>query len=174
LRLWIAQLRDAKSPEIESRSSRPDPHWMSALRIERVFVVMGSINVASCGLFIGGTGQGLFFAYLFPIHPGTSTFNLLNLVLLIPWLTVFAISFCNRPPVGPRQFRLVLIFAMCWYSTVMLLAEMFCLALHAVPHGNYPLWVPRILMYLGALSFVVFVRACIVLRRLDVPVPTGG
>jgi hypothetical protein len=128
---------------------------------------MEYLNIASWGLAVGGMGQALFFAYLFPNNPGKSVFNLTYAGLLIPWLAVFVISFCNRAPVGPSMFRRILIFTMCWYTTATLLAETLRVRLHPVPHGNYPLWVPRILMYPGALSFIAFVRVCITLRRLD-------
>jgi hypothetical protein len=121
---------------------------------------MGSINVTSYGLAFGAIGQAAFFGSLFQRHD-----TLIFLFLLLPWLTIYTISFCRQAPVGPRTFRYVLMFAMCWYAVVTLLAESLHFLLHSAPYGHFSFTVARWFMYLGALSFIVFVRVCIVLRR---------
>jgi hypothetical protein len=124
---------------------------------------MGAINIAGWGLLFGAGGQALFLVYLFPNLPG----KILFAVLLIPWLAVYTISFCRVAPCGPRAFRRILIFAMGWYTAATLLAEILCFIRRPVPHGPYSLIVPRVLMYFGALTFIVFVRVCITLCRLE-------
>ena len=125
--------------------------------------MMSRINIASWGMLLGALGQSLFFGYVFPSFPSKILFAL----LAIPWLTTFTISFCQRPPCGPRPFRLILIFAMCWFSAVTALAETLCFILHLIPHGHFPLTLPRVLTYLGALSFVILAKTCVALRRLE-------
>ena len=90
-------------------------------------------------------------------------------LVFIPWLTVFTISFCNRPPFGPGPFRRCLIFAMSWYAAMTLIAEVFYFALAPAPPGHFPLAVARVLMYVfGILSTVVFVRVCNKLRHYEI------
>jgi len=88
-------------------------------------------------------------------------------VLLVPWFTVFAISFCRQPPFGPRAFRHCLIFAVCWYTISTLLAETLNLLYSPVPPKHLSIALARLLAYVGAFSFVVFVRDCLKLRRYE-------
>jgi len=113
-------------------------------------------------LWIGAAGQGVFFAALFPRCPRWVAFSL----LLLPWLTIYTISFCRRPPCGPRIFRLVLVAAMCWYAAATLLAESLNLLVHASSWGH-SLVIARVLMYFGDFSFVVFLRFCARLRGIE-------
>jgi hypothetical protein len=125
--------------------------------------MMSVLNVASFGLLIGAMGEWFFYGYLFPRFPAW----IVMAAVYIPWLTVFTISFCRQPPFGPRPFRYCLMFAMCWYAAIALLAEALNLLIHPAPHGRFPIILARVLMYLGAFSFIVFVRACVALRRLQ-------
>jgi hypothetical protein len=88
-------------------------------------------------------------------------------VMSLPWLTVFVISFCRQAPFGPRLFRYCLVFAMCWYGATTLLAEALHFFIQVAPPKHLPIAVARVLMYLGAFSFIVFVRACIDLRGYE-------
>ncbi len=126
---------------------------------------LGTLGIASWGLLIGAIGQCCFYWRLFPDIPKW----IVQGVSFIPWLTVFIISFCNRPPFGPRPFRRCLLFAMCWYAVMTLLAEAFYFFIQPAPRGHFPLFiVARVLMYcFGAASFFIFVRACIQLRRYE-------
>jgi hypothetical protein len=124
---------------------------------------MGILNVASWGLLIGALGQSLFYAPLFPRLPTWVVWTF----LLPPWLTIFTISFCRQPPFGPRPFRFVLVFAMCWYALAAMLGESLHFLLRPVPAVHYSFTVARSLMYFGALSFIVLVRFCITLRRSE-------
>jgi len=55
--------------------------------------------------------------------------------------------------------------AMSWYAVASLLAECLHYFLRPEPLGPFSFTLPRLLMYLGGLSFIVFVRFCIALRR---------
>jgi hypothetical protein len=121
---------------------------------------MGSINVTSYGLAFGAIGQAAFYGSLFQHHD-----KLIFFFLLLPWLTIYTISFCRQPPFSPRTFRYVLMFAMCWYAVATLLAESLHFLLHSAPNGHFGFTAARWFMYPGALSFIVFVRFCIFLRR---------
>jgi hypothetical protein len=56
---------------------------------------------------------------------------------------------------------------MCWYATATLLAEILHLLVPGAPPEHFSFEATRLLMYLGALSFIVFVRFCIALRRIE-------
>ncbi len=124
--------------------------------------MMNALSIASLGLFVGAIGEGVFYGILFPHLP-----KYVFVVWLIPWLTVFTISFCRQAPFGPRPFRYCLIFAMCWYSALALGAEILYETRRWVPRGDVSITIARVLVYSGALSFIVFVRACIALRRYE-------
>lgn len=126
--------------------------------------MMSTLSIASWGLLFGAMGQWAFYIRLFPRLP----IWLLMGVLLIPWLTVFITSFCNSPPFGPRPFRHCLEFAMCWYAGLTVLAETLYVFVQPPPRGNFSLIAARVLIYgFGVVSFMVFVRACITLRRYE-------
>lgn len=125
---------------------------------------MQTLSLASWGFFFGALGQMLFLGNLFPrIHPWITA-----VFALVPWFTVFAISFCNRPPFGPRPMRHCLIFAMSWYVGMALLTEVLTFVLHRPSPAHFSLNVARGIMYLpGSVSIFVFIRACVVLRRIE-------
>ena len=122
---------------------------------------MGTLHIASLALLIGSMGQLPFYASLFPKLPYWAVW----IPLLPPWLTIYTISFCRRPPFGARPFRYALILAMCWYAASTLLAELLGFLVHPAPWGHFSFTLGRLLMYSGALSFMVFLRFCAVLRR---------
>jgi hypothetical protein len=129
--------------------------------------MMSRLNVASWGLLLGATGQvGLCDALL-----RTIPLWMLFAALLPPWLTVYTISFCRQAPFGFRPFRHCLIFAICWYSVATTLAEALHFLVQPSPHGHFPTSVARVLTYAGGLSFIVFVRACVLLRRDELSAP---
>ena len=125
--------------------------------------MMSRLHIASWGLLVGATGQCALYDALLPRLPLWIIF----IALLPPWLTVYTISFCREAPFGPRRFRYCLMFAMCWYATMTLLAETLHLLIKPAPHGHFPNPVARVLIYAGALSFIFFLRACIDLRRYE-------
>lgn len=122
---------------------------------------MNQLSIASWGLFVGAIGQEVFYGYLFPRLPPW----IVTGVSLLPWLIVFAISFCRVAPFGPRPFRYCLVFAMCWYLVVTLLAETLYLSIRPAPTKHFSIIVARVPTYLGFLSFIIFIRVVIALLR---------
>ena len=125
--------------------------------------MMNQLSIASLGLFIGAIGQGVFYGYLFPHLP----MWIVTGISLFPWLIVFVISFCKVAPFGPRPFRYCLVFAMCWYTVVTLLAETLYLLTRPAASKHFSIIVARVPTYLGLLSFIVFVRVVFALRRYE-------
>ena len=125
--------------------------------------MMNQLSIASWGLFIGAIGQGVFYAYLFPHLPKW----IVTGISLLPGLIVFVISFCKVAPFGPRPFRYCLVFAMCWYTGVTLLAETSYLLTHPAASKYFSIIAARVLTYLGLLSFIVFFRVVFALRRYE-------
>ena len=115
--------------------------------------MMNQLSLASWGLFIGAFGQGAFYEYLVPYLSAW----IVNGISLLPWLIVFFISFCRVAPFGPKPFRYCLVFAMCWYTTVTLLAEAPFLLTHPTENMHFSIIVARVPTYLGLLSFIIFV-----------------
>ena len=126
---------------------------------------MSKLGIASWGLLFGAIGQSVFYRCLFPTSPDWDKVRLG--LLLLPWLTVFIISFCNRPPFGPRPFRYCLSVAMCSYAFINMLAEALNFYVHPGPCEHLSMTIARVLMYLGTFSFIVFIRTCVVLRRYE-------
>ena len=124
---------------------------------------MGGLNIASLGLAIGVMGQYWFYGRFFSNLPHWIVAG----VLCVPWLTVYTISFCNAAPFGPRPFRLCLISAMAWYALATIFAEVIQHFVHLPADGHITITAARVLMYFGVLSFIVFIRACIWLRRYE-------
>jgi hypothetical protein len=80
---------------------------------------------------------------------------------------VFTVSFCRQPPFGARPFRYCLIFSMCWYAVMTVLAETLHLLVQPAAQEHLPNTIARVLTYFGVLSFVIFIRACVMLRRYE-------
>lgn len=131
---------------------------------------MGAINRASLILFLGGLAQVLAYADLFPKAP----FGILFIVSYLPWFILFTISFCKQPPpISFRGFRWCMIFAMVWYALASITNEVLRFFIHVPPRGVDPvtaegvILVARVVGFLAMLSFIVFIRACITLRQLE-------
>ncbi len=122
---------------------------------------MGRLNIASWALLIGSLGQLSFLAPLFPNLP----YWVVWIPLLPPWLTIYTISFCRQSPFGARPFRYALMLAMGWYAGFTLLGELLVFLTHPAPWGDFSFTLGRLFMYPGALSFIVFLRFCVALRR---------
>jgi hypothetical protein len=86
-------------------------------------------------------------------------------VLSLPWLTAFTITLCKRPPFGSRQFRFCLLFVMSCYALATIFAEVTEFVLHLPSDGYISLSAARIMMYIGLLCFIPFIRAYISSRR---------
>jgi len=121
-----------------------------------------TLNIASHGLAVGALGQLALFGRLFPDHS-----SLCAAILLVPWFTIFFVTFCNAPfPCSARTFRYILLFAMCWYASMSLLGEALIFCIQPVSHSHFSLFAGRVLIYLfGAVTFFVFIKASIIIRR---------
>jgi hypothetical protein len=125
--------------------------------------MMSRLHVASWSLLIGAVGQCVLFNALVPEVPSWIIFC----ALLPPWMTIYAISFCRQAPFGPRRFRLCLIFAMWWYAIMALVAETLHLLMRPAPCKHFPNALAHALTFAGALSFIIFIKSCIQLTRLE-------
>jgi hypothetical protein len=123
----------------------------------------GKLNIASWGLLVGALGQAGLYHNLFPQLPTWAVMA----PLALPWLTVYTISFCKVAPFGPRPFRNFLLFAICWYAVLTVIAETLLFVFRPAPQGHFPLFVARILTYVAALSFIVLIRSYVSLGRSD-------
>jgi hypothetical protein len=121
---------------------------------------LSKLNVASWGLAVGAGGQAGIYNNLFPEMP---TWAILVPVVL-PWLTVYTISFCRVLPFAPRPFRNCLLFAICWYTAMTAVAETSLFIIRPT-QVHFPVIAARILGYSGALSFIVLIPAYMSLRR---------
>lgn len=124
---------------------------------------MGRISISSLGLWIGAAGQRLLLTAWVPL----SRLDIILIALFVPWLTVYTISFCKEPPFGPRRFRHCLLFAMGWYTVMTLCTETVQVLTHLNRHNHIVNVMGQVLTYTGALSFIVFFRACVELRRYE-------
>jgi len=110
-------------------------------------------------------GQALLFGVFGTIASRTLAFIVFSL-FLVPWLTVFAISFCQQAPFGPRPFRHGLAFAMSWYSGMTVIAEVRHHFLPSAPNRGAAVIVSQVLIVFGFGGFVVFIRAWRTLGRI--------
>ena len=128
---------------------------------------MGTLTKASVGLLLGAIGELLSYLNLFPGMPT----GIVWFILFIPWVIVFGISFCKRPPFGPRPFRWCLITAMVWYALAGILVEVLRFFIHVPPDthpaGPAAVIAARIITLAGASSFIAFIRICIILRGYE-------
>jgi hypothetical protein len=116
-------------------------------------------------LILGAVGQAVLWGSIFPRVPSWIVF----VALVPPWLTVYTTSFCRQPPFGPRPLRFCLLFAMCWYGLMTAGAEVLLALIKPAPARFVSHDVARIMIYGGALSFAVFIRTIMLLRRYENP-----
>jgi hypothetical protein len=86
---------------------------------ERFLMMLGRLNIASLGLFVGAVGQYWCFGRFFEKAPHWMIWS----ALFIPGFMVFALTFASLPPFGHRPFRRCLLFAVCWYVFATLSGE---------------------------------------------------
>lgn len=123
---------------------------------------MGKLNIPGYSLMVGSMGQVALLSPVFPKHH-----FIVWMFLLPPWLIVSTITFCRQPPCGIRAFRKTLMFAMCWYATATLLAESLHFAVHPPASDGWSVTVARCLMCVAAWGFIVYIRLCRRLHRLE-------
>ncbi len=83
-----------------------------------------------------------------------------TLIILLPWLLVFTITFTNQPLLPPSQFRVCIVFAACWFTVLTLVAEtLYHLGYMPPDSPQYARDLSRGLMHLGWLSLLYFIPA---------------
>lgn len=113
------------------------------------------------GLWIGAIGQGVFLTdYFSDLTP------LIFIILCIPALVIAAITFTNVPFVSRRTFRKCLLFTMVYYGIGCILSEATHYFSSSTSLDSTQVIVSRVMMYLGALSLVGFIRPYRELGRL--------
>jgi hypothetical protein len=125
--------------------------------------MLSFLNIASFTLLLGAMGQMLLLGSP-SLHALT---RIMFALFLVPWLTIYTISFCRQAPFGPRKFRHCLSFAMCWYAVMTVLVETRYSLLPAEPNKHIQVVIAQALIGLGAAGFVVFIRAWLTLRRYE-------
>ena len=107
-------------------------------------------------LMLGCLGQAAFASPVLKPHLG-SWFG--GVIVILPWLIVYTVTFLNQPFLSPCAFRHCLLFAMCWFAALTIVAEVLC-HLGCMPPGSpaYAFTASRILMHVGWLSLVPLVR----------------
>lgn len=127
--------------------------------------LMSKLHVASWGLMLGSLGH---LACLTQFIPSSGwPYRCVAALVFVPWLTVYTISFCKQPPCGPRRFRHLLIFAMSWYALMTAISETLNLLVRPTSVEHFPIVIARALMYCGALTFMVFIKACRTIRGYE-------
>jgi len=117
---------------------------------------MGRINIAGFALMLFGTlGQSLLLGRLTDVVPSWLTFAL----LFLPGLLVYAISFCQVAPCGPKRFAQLLIVAMIWYSFDTVACELVWLLTPTNRSHVYSAVIPHALCYGSTFSFILLIRA---------------
>lgn len=113
------------------------------------------------GLMIGAVGQSVFLMdYFSDLAP------LIVLILCIPCLVIFTITFTNEPIVSRSTFRKCLLFTMIYYGIGCILAEATHYFSSSTSLDSTQVIVSRVMMYLGSLSLVGFIRPYRELGRL--------
>jgi len=125
--------------------------------------MLGNLNILSVVLAFTAMGQYWFYKHIFPHITAWIVWG----VVFVPWVTIFTITFCKRPPFGPRPFARCLLFAMCWYAFFTIAAEGLNCLLPLPPDRHFPITAARILMYGGWLTFIPLARSYIYVRRLS-------
>lgn len=113
------------------------------------------------GLMIGAVGQSVFLMdYFSDLSP------LIVLIVSIPCLVIFTITFTNEPIVSRSTFRKCLLFTMIYYGIGCILAEATHYFSSSTSLDSTQVIVSRVMMYLGSLSLVGFIRPYRELGRL--------
>jgi hypothetical protein len=120
--------------------------------------LLNRLNTASLGYAIGCIGQSLFLR----LSPRPLQW-IATAIICIPWFTAFLVTMCRGTPVYSRAFRWTLLFAACWYVAVTILIE--TVKYFGPGAADFPILVPRILMYTGSITSIAYLRAYFLLRQ---------
>jgi hypothetical protein len=125
---------------------------------------IGSI-VGYFSLFVGALGQACFMQPMTKPHlPAIVAV----MVSYLPWLLVFTVTFTKQSFLPPRPLRLCLLFALCWFSCLTILAEIFY-HLGYMPHDSSSdnTTLMRVLMHIGWFSSFYIIPQYVAIRRYE-------
>jgi hypothetical protein len=123
-------------------------------------MTLGRLHVFNLSLGAGAMGLYWFYGRVFAGAPGW----IVVAALVLPWLTVHVITFCNEPPFGPVPFRRCLLAAVCAYASLAAGAEGIQLVYRLPPDGGFTLVAARVFMSIGCLGCIPLARAYLELR----------
>ena len=119
--------------------------------------------VALLSLFFGGIGEGALYASVAKEH---FLKVIIGIVFSLPALTIYVLTYLNRPILAPRQFRFCLLCILSWYAFFAILAEVLCSIGYLPSEGpRFALRLLRITMHFGWLSFIPLGYGYIAIRR---------
>lgn len=124
--------------------------------------MLGRLHLSGMSLLVGAMGLSWFYGRMVVAVPKC----LVCTALMLPWLTVHTIAFCNVPPFGPKPFRRCLLGAVCAYASLAVVAEILHLAYRVPADSSIPVAAARALMYTGCLGCIPLTRAYFDLRGL--------
>lgn len=125
--------------------------------------MLSRVHIAGYGLVIGAIGQGILYRSVFPLFLS----RMIPFIVFPPWLIIYTPFLCRVPRFGPKRCCRHLILAMCWYASTTLVVEALLLLFLPAPGKDVPLELARTLACGAALTFIVFVYACIQMRRYE-------
>ena len=126
--------------------------------------MIGKLHLIGYGLLIGGIGQ---YGYV-RITTEQPMLRKLSLIVFLPWITVFVLTLCQRPPCGVRIFRRWLAAALGMYVTLLCLIEIMCvISNEAKSHSQSSLVLERGMMYSALLSVALLLRAFLLLKQRE-------
>lgn len=125
--------------------------------------MLGRLHLLGLSLAAGAMGLFWFYGRTVTAVPRW----IIWVVLLLPWLTVHTITFCNAPPFGPKPFRRCLLAAVFGYASLAVGAEVIQLVHRLPADGSFPVAAARALMYAGCLGCIPLSRAYLSLRSLE-------
>jgi hypothetical protein len=126
--------------------------------------VIGMI-VGRTSLMFGVMGQT---AFISPVIKRFLPLPFAVLILSLPILILFSITYLKQSILSPRQFRFCLLFALSWFAVLTVLAEVLCQLGYMPPDGpEYGRTFARVLMHLGWLSTLDIIPLYLAVRRFE-------
>jgi hypothetical protein len=127
-------------------------------------LAIGSI-VGYFSLLVGVVGQACF---LTPVVKLYLPAFIAVLIFMLPFLIVYTITFTRQSFLPPRKFGLCLLFAMCWFATITIVAEiLYHLGCMPPDSPQNATTMGRVLMHVGWLSSLYLIPRYIATRRYE-------
>lgn len=125
---------------------------------------IGSI-IGYFSLLIGAMGQAVF---LSPVVKPHLPAIIAAIIITLPCLIVYTITFHNQPFLPPRPFRICLFVAICWFAALAIAAEILNHLGHMPPDSpQYAGTSGRVFMHIGWLSLLYIVPRYVAARRFE-------